>query len=78
MYIKFDFPNFRALKKVLIQHRNFLFGLDKNSAVYKDELRAHFKMLIFVKAHALALDTETERKRLLNLLMSEMKVLKMF
>ena len=78
MYLKFDFPNFRGFRKALTQHRDFLLGLDKNSAMYKDELRAHFKLLIFVKAHAFALDTENERRRLLNLLMNEMKDLKMF
>jgi hypothetical protein len=77
MNFKFIFPDFKGLGRALKQHRDLLLGLDKNSAMYKDELRTHFKMLIFVKAHALALDTENERRRLLNLLMKEMEILKM-
>lgn len=65
-------------RNTLIQHRNFLLTLGKDSATYKDELKTHFKLLIFVKAHALSLDTKIERGRLLNLIWKEMKYLEMY
>jgi len=75
-YLKFEFPNFSGARKSLVQHRNLLRKLKRNSPRYKNELRAHFELLILVKAHALSLDTKTERRRLLNLLMREMEYLK--
>jgi len=73
MELKISFPNYRQLKMVLDQKKNFLIRLRKTSPDYRKELRNYFKLLIFVKAHSLALDTKEERKRLLNLLWKEFK-----
>jgi len=75
-YLKIQFPNFSAARKALIQHRDYLRKLKRSSPLYKTELKAHFELLIFVKAHALSLDVKTERRRLLNLLIGEMEYLK--
>lgn len=73
MELKINFPNYRQLKIVLNQKKNLLTKLGKTSSDYKKELRNYFKLLIFVKAHSLSLDTREERKRLLNLLWKEFK-----
>lgn len=75
-YLKFEFPDFARARKVLVQHRSMLRKLKRNSPWYKNELKTHFALLIFAKAHALSLDMKAERRRLLNLLMKEMKYLK--
>jgi len=77
MQLKIDFPSYQKYTDLLIRHRVYLLTLNKNTSLYKKELRAHFKLLIFIKAHALSLDTKEERSRLLNLLWKEMKYLKM-
>lgn len=77
-YLKIEFPDFSGAEKVLIRHRNVLRKLKRNSLQYKNELKDHFKLLIFVKAHALSLDTKEERRRLLNLFMKEMEYIKFF
>lgn len=74
-YLKIVFPDFSGAQKALVQHRDVLCKIKRNSLQYKNELRAHFELLIFAKAHALSLDTKTERRRLLNLLMKEMEYL---
>lgn len=76
-YLKVEFPDFSGARKALIQHRNALRKLKCNSPQYKNELKAHFKLLIFAKAHALSLDMKAERQRLLNLLIKEMEYLGM-
>lgn len=77
-YLKIEFPDFSGAGKALIQHRDILHKLKHNSPRYRDELRTHFQLLIFSKAHALSLDTKIERRRLLNLLMKEMGHLRIF
>lgn len=74
-YLKIEFPDFSGARKALIRHRNVLHKFKRNSSLYKNELRIHFELLIFAKAHALSLDTRTERRQLLNLLMKEMEYL---
>jgi len=76
-YLKFEFPNFSVAREALIQHRNALRKIKRNTSQYKKELKTHFALLIFVKAHALSLDTKTERRRLLNLIMKELEYLGM-
>ena len=75
--LKIDFPDFSGARKALVRHRNVLCKLKHDLPQYKDELKAHFELLIFAKAHALSLDIKTERRRLLNLLMKEMEYLEM-
>lgn len=75
-YLKIEFPDFLRAEKALVRHRNVLCKLKRNSQQYKNELKDHFKLLIFSKAHAFSLDTKMERRRLLNLLMKEMEYLK--
>lgn len=75
-YLKIEWPDYSGAKKALIQHRSILCKIRRNSPRYKDEMKTHFQLLIFVKAHALALDTKTERRRLLNLFMKEMEYLR--
>ena len=77
-YLKIEFPDFSGARKALVRHRNILCGLKHNSPQYKKELKIHFRLLIFVKAHALSLDTREERRRLLNLFMKEMEYIKFF
>lgn len=75
-YLKIEFPDFSGARKALLQHGNVVRKLKRNSLRYKNELKTHFELLIFVKAHALSLDTRTERRRFLNLLMKEMEYLR--
>jgi hypothetical protein len=75
-YLKIEFPNFSGARKALVQHRSVLRKLKPSSSRYKSELKAHFELLIFAKAHALSLDTKAERRRLLNLLANEMEYIK--
>jgi len=75
-YLKIEFPDFSGARKALAQNRNMLRKLKHNSPRYKNEFKKHFALLIFTKAHAFSLDTKTERRRLLNLLMKEMEYLR--
>ena len=75
-HLRVEFPNYVGAGKALIQHREIMYGLKRDSPQYKDELKTHFQLLIFAKAHALALDTKVERRRLLKLLMTEIEHLK--
>lgn len=75
-YLKIEFPDFSAAREALVQHRNVLRKLKRNSPRYKNELKIHLELLIFAKTHALSLDTKAERRRLLNLLMKEIKYLR--
>lgn len=75
-YLKIEFPDVSGAQKALVQHRNLLRKLKRNSPQYKNELKTHFQLLIFAKAHALSLDTRMERRRLLKLLIDEMEYLK--
>lgn len=77
-YLKIEFPNFSGAQKTLTNHRDVLRNLKRSSLRYKNELRIHFELFIFTKAHALSLDTKAERQRLLNLLMKELEYLKMY
>ncbi len=76
-YLKIEFPDFLGAWRALIQHRDLLRKTKRNSPQYRNELKTHFQLLIFAKAHALSLDTRAERRRLLNLLMKEMDLLRM-
>lgn len=75
---KLDLWNYEYCKKILARKKQRLLGIYKNSTNYSKYLKSYFRLLLLVKAHALALDTQKERNKLLNLLMSEMRDFKMY
>lgn len=75
---QFDLWNYEYCKKILAKEKSTLLKIDKTAANYKRRLKSYFKLLILVKAHAFALDTELERRKLLNIFMNEIRDLKMY
>ncbi len=65
--------NYEYCKKILTKKKLALLKIDKASKNYTKRLKSYFKLLILVKAHAFALDTESERRKLLNILMNAMQ-----
>ena len=76
-YLQIKFPDFLAAQKTLVEHRNIVRKLKQNSPHYRAELKTHFALLIFAKAHAFSLDTKTERRRLVNLIIKEIDQLRL-
>jgi hypothetical protein len=75
---EFNLLNYEYCKKILTKKKLVLLKMDKSATNYQKRLKSYFKLLIFVKAHAFALDTELERRKLLNIFMEEIQDLKMY